>query len=1162
MSRNPTPGADRDLSRRDFLAGATKLGFGALLTGAAAAWGLDAVLVDNPLERYPDRDWEKVYRDLFRSDSSFVFLCAPNDTHNCLLRAEVRNGVVTRIGPTYGYGKAADLYGNGASHRWDPRCCQKGLALTRRIYGDRRVRGPMVRRGFRAWVEAGFPRDPQTGRPPAENFRRAEDGWEQVTWEVAADVVARTLENVARTYTGEEGAARLRAQGVDEAMIEAMHGAGTQALKFRGGMPLLGTRVFAFSRLAGSLALLDAKIRGVPPDEALGARHWDSYSWHTDLPPGHPMVTGQQTGEFDLSAVEHSKLVLVWGMNWICTKMPDSHWLTEARLQGTKVVVIACEVSSTSCKGDESLVVRPGTTPALALGLCHVILRDGLVDESFVRRYTDLPLLVRTDTGTLLRAADCVPGWQPGPLVNGTTVLEPGQAAPPPFKQRGQLVTAEQRAAWGDFVIWNRTTGGPAPLTRDQVGDRFDAAGLDPALEGTFTVPLVAGGTVEARPVYDLIKAYVMESFPPEATEALTWAPAGAVESLARDIAAARGSTLFAMGMGPNQFFNNDLKDRTVFLLAALTGNVGRIGGNVGSYAGNYRTALFNGLGQFIAENPFDVELDPAKPARTAKYTKYESLHYFNYGDRPLRVGNKLLTGRTHMPCPTRTAWVANSNSAIGNAKWHYDLVHNTLPQVEMLVVQDWWWTTSCEWADVVFGVDSWAEFKTPDFTASVTNPFLQVFPATPLPRLYDTRGDLEVLALVGRRLGELIGDTRLADVWRFATPEDVPVYLQRVLDASTSARGYRFADLHAKAQEGIPALMMSRTTPRATGWEQTEESTPWYGRSGRLEFYRDEPEFLAAGENLPVHREPVDATPHEPNVILADAAAFLRPEEPAACGFDPADLGTETRQARNVRRTWRQIVASAHPLAAQGYRFLFHTPKYRHGAHTTPVDTDMTAVLFGPFGDLYRHDKRMPFVTEGYLDIHPADARELGVEDGDYVWVDSDPSDRPYRNFKSGDPFYKVARLLCRARYYPGTPRGVTRMWHNMYGATPGSQRGAAERPDGLAKNPETNYQAMFRSGSHQSGTRAWLKPTLMTDTLVRKEGMGQVVGQGFLADVHCPTGAPREAVARVERAEAGGLDGKGLWRPAALGFRPGYETPAFRRFLDGGWIDGGEED
>ena len=205
--------------------------------------------------------------------------------------------------------------------------------------------------------------------------------------------------------------ARLRAQHYDEETIKATQGAGIQTIKLRGGMPLLGiTRVFGMYRMANTLALLDAHVRKVGPDRALGSRGFDNYSWHTDLPPGHPMVTGQQTVEFDLNAVEHAKTVVVWGMNWISTKMPDAHWLTEARLKGTKIVVIACEYSSTASKADQVVVVRPGTTSALALGFSHVILRDRLYDVDYVKRWTDLPVLVRTDTLKCLRAKEVFGG--------------------------------------------------------------------------------------------------------------------------------------------------------------------------------------------------------------------------------------------------------------------------------------------------------------------------------------------------------------------------------------------------------------------------------------------------------------------------------------------------------------------------------------------------------------------------------------------------------------------------------------------------------------------------------------------------------------------------------------------------------------------------------
>ncbi|HRI05181.1 MAG TPA: molybdopterin-dependent oxidoreductase, partial [Pyrinomonadaceae bacterium] len=1045
-----------------------------------------------------------------------------------------------------------DLLGNGTSHRWDPRVCQKGLALTRRFYGDRRVNGTMVRAGYKKWYEAGFPRGAD-GRPAEEYFQRARDEWVRMSHDEGAVIVAAALKNIAETYTGDEGKRKLKEQHYDEATIEATQGVGTQVMKFRGGMPLLGmTRVFGMYRMANSIALLDSHIRGVGPDQAMGPKGFDNYSWHTDLPPGHTMVTGQQTVEFDLNSVEQAKTVVVWGMNWITTKMPDAHWLTEARMKGTRVVVIACEYSATATKGDDVLVVRPGTTPALALGFANVIMQENLYDKEYVQQWTDMPILVRMDTLKYLKAAE-VFGGDPA-VLKQTYIVKDGEKAPPPIQQTVQNVVPEKlRLEWGDYVFWDAKKNAAQPLTRDDVGKNSKA--VDAMLEGSIEVTLADGTKVKCRPVFDLVKEYAAH-FTPQTVEELTWAPAAAVQKLARHFAQDPGTTLFALGMGPNQFFNSDNKDRDVFLLASLTGNVGKIGGNVGSYAGNYRTALFNGAPQYINEDPFDIELDETKSARPKQYWRAESAHYYNHEDHPLRVGNALLTGKTHMPCPTKSLWFANANSILGNVKWHYNMVVNALPKIELIAVNEWWWSTSCEYADVVFGVDSWAELKHPDMTASVTNPFLLVFPKTPIPRIFNTIGDIEVYATVASKLADLTGDNRFNDYWKFVREDRTDVYLQRILDHSTNTKGYSFKDLHEKAINGVPAIINSRTTPKNVGYDQLVDATPWYTKSGRLEFYREEDEFIDAGENLPVHREPVDSTFYEPNIIISAPHEAMRPKTPEDYGVKRDDLSCETRCGRNVIYTWAEAKQTAHPLIKDDYKFIFHTPKFRHGSHTTPIDTDMNAMLFGPFGDIYRRDKRSPFVTEGYVDINPSDAQELGVNDGDYVWIDADPEDRPFRGWQKDKKNYALARLLCRARYYPGTPRGVTRMWFNMYGATPGSQQGQQERKDGLAKNPRTNYQAMFRSGSHQSATRGWLKPTWMTDSLVRKGMFGQEMGKGFAADIHCPTGAPRESFIKITKAEPGGIGDEPLWRPTKLGIRPRTESDAMKRYLAGDFI------
>jgi hypothetical protein len=98
--------------------------------------------------------------------------------------------------------------------------------LGRRLYGDRRIKGAYVRKGFKEWVERGFPRDPETGRAPAELMKRGWDTFERVDCAVAYALHATALENVARTYSGDAGKRLLEALKKGDQVITAggMHG--------------------------------------------------------------------------------------------------------------------------------------------------------------------------------------------------------------------------------------------------------------------------------------------------------------------------------------------------------------------------------------------------------------------------------------------------------------------------------------------------------------------------------------------------------------------------------------------------------------------------------------------------------------------------------------------------------------------------------------------------------------------------------------------------------------------------------------------------------------------------------------------------------------------------------------------------------------------------
>lgn len=1125
-----------------------------------------AVGVQNPLKHYPNRSWERLYRNMYTEDSSYIFVCTPNCTHNCYLRASVKNGVVIRVGPSQKYHKATDLYGTKASQRWDPRCCNKGVVLPRRFYGDRRVKGPMIRKGFLTWYEKGFPRD-ANGLPPAELFRRGEDTYVKLPWKKAYKIAAAALHETAKRYSGKAGAELLRKQDYDAAMIAKMGEAGTRAMKFRGGMPVLGSiKLFGQYRQANSMALLDAFVRKVSPEKAKGAMGFDNYTWHTDLPPGHPMVTGQQTVDFDLCNVEYTNVLIAWGMNWLCTKMPDAHWLTEARIKGKTIVSITTDYNATASKADEVIVIRPGTDPALALGVAQLLISEKRYDETFVKHFSDLPLLIRMDTGKLLKANDIFPNHKPRTLKH-TKVVDNKSQMPKPYAvdQDQASVLKSMRDEWGDYVLWDAKTKKPFIVSRDDVGKFSQNLGIDPALEGEFKV-MIKGKSVAVRPVFDNIKRYLTDTWTLENTEKVTWAPQSAIRRLADLCAKNPEKVLFACGMGPNQMFNADLKDRAVFLVATLTRNVGFFGGNVGSYAGNYRAAYFNGVPHYMAEDPFNPQLDPEKEATVKQYFGVHSAHFYSHGDQPLKVHGHYFNGKTHMPTPTKSMWFSASNSLLGNAKGHYDLVMNLLRHpdyrakkvakrmIDVVIVNEWWWTGSCEYADIVFGVDSWGEYNQHDLTNSCTNPFMQVMPLGQIKRIHDTRSDTETYKGVAGELARLTGDKRFDQYWKFIDKKHrAKPYVQRILDHSNMFKGYEVDKLLALAKDGIPAMMMGRTYPKFIGMEQSVESKPWYTKSGRLEFYRDEPEFMDYGENLPVYREPIEATFYEGNTIVAAPHPLIKPKTPKEYGFPEGDESAETRQVRNVVYTPAEMLKTKHPLRKLGYTHTWVTPKYRHAVHTFGVDIDVMAVMEGPFGDMYRHDKRKPYIGEGYVDINPKDAKRLGIEDGDYIWVDGDPATLPFHGWQERPEEYKVARCMLRARYYPGIPLGVTRTWFNMYMASFGSVKGAATRPDGQAKSPDTGYQAMYRFGGHQSGTRSWLRPTLLTDSLVRKNLMGQGIGKGFVPDVHCANGAPRESFVKFTKAEDGGIDGKGLWTRAKQGARPGYESDALKKYIRG---------
>lgn len=90
----------------------------------------------------------------------------------------------------------------------------------------------------------------------------------------------------------------------------------------------------------------------------------------------------------DPETVVDSDLIIAWGANIVTTNVHLIPFIDEARSRGAKLVVIDPYRNRTAQRADWYLPIRVGTDAALALGIMHVLVRDGLTDEAYIRSHT------------------------------------------------------------------------------------------------------------------------------------------------------------------------------------------------------------------------------------------------------------------------------------------------------------------------------------------------------------------------------------------------------------------------------------------------------------------------------------------------------------------------------------------------------------------------------------------------------------------------------------------------------------------------------------------------------------------------------------------------------------------------------------------------------
>ena len=388
---------------------------------------------------------------------------------------------------------------------FNPRGCNKGACYVEYVHGEQRVKYPLKRTG-----------------------ERGEGKWQRLSWDqVLTEIADKTL--------------------------DILEDHGPDYLTFFSPIPAMSPISYA---AGGRLATL------------LGGVICSFYDWYCDLPPGEPITWGEQTDTCEAADWFNSKYIVFWGSNPNVTRIPDAHYFWEAKYNGAKVVSISPDYNQSSIHTDLWIGPKPGTDPALALGMAHVIVDEELFDAPYMKEQTDMPFLVRMDTGRFLRESDLVSG--------GKNDL---------------------------FYIWDLNSGQVKliPGTQGHEERTLALGDLDPALEGTFDVAGLEG-EIEVTTTFELLKQ-TLEKHKPAQMAPLCGVHASMIEKVAREFATIKPATIIH-GAGTNHWYHNDLFNRSMILLVALTGNVGVRGGGFNHYVGQEKVWPIEGWKKLAFPKP------------------------------------------------------------------------------------------------------------------------------------------------------------------------------------------------------------------------------------------------------------------------------------------------------------------------------------------------------------------------------------------------------------------------------------------------------------------------------------------------------------------------------------------------------------------------------
>ena len=367
--------------------------------------------------------------------------------------------------------------------------CAKGRAAPELVYHGDRLKRPLRRT-----------------RPKGD----ADPGWEEISWDAALDEIATAMRRIAQQH-GPEAVAFSQSSGSTTAIADSA--AFVRRLMNAFGTPNL---VWPLDLCGWGRGFATRYVFGVGS-----------------------VATGNAGGA--MADIANTGCLILWGYNPSFSRITHATAAVAGLKRGMKLIVIDPRNVGLANKADLWLRVRPGTDGALALGLANIMIERGWYDQPFVRRWSNGPLLVRSDTNRLLKVDD----------------LGPGQG-------QGQFIAWDARS--NHIVRYDPSTG------------RYDGPSEHLALQGEYGVA-TNSGSIRCRPVFDHY-ATLCRHFPPDVIERTSWISPDQLEETARLIWHARPVSYYAWS-GHEHHANATETARAMAMLYALTGSFDAAGGNV-----------------------------------------------------------------------------------------------------------------------------------------------------------------------------------------------------------------------------------------------------------------------------------------------------------------------------------------------------------------------------------------------------------------------------------------------------------------------------------------------------------------------------------------------------------------------------------------------------